>query len=1150
MSNKKSITPKGNQPNVIESDARQIRVNAGAGTGKTTTMVWRIEQLIEEDGISPEQILVLTFANKAAHSNQNDLADIVSEKRGYDVDSYTYHSFCHRLLKEYAYQTGLSPDFELVTDDRRQSLIQQIAVEQDYRFIEPATPGSGGDTANLAEDLNDFIGIMKHEGHTPTDLEDMCPSPETIERLRNIVDEIKRQADIEFDCNRNVDLKFSPENFNDNFSRFDDFISQQQSRLESSNPIEANVHTYLDNLKDVLGNMVKEFDRSIDDLFCFLPSAIFTGHIPGTFGDTEQTPIERLEAYVQIWQYVYDFTKGYQRYEDRLKKEGALDYADLISTTVELLDSKYGKEILDQWDAVYCDEFQDTDRRQMELIKRLSQDNELLVIGDTDQSIYEWRGAHPENLDNFHEQPEFKGTETITLRQNYRSRQGILDLANNLPGSTKDLEAYRDDINASVLKIDGNPDPDQQAEQVATTISKTITGNFDKLNEKRDLDEDSLAVLVRRNRDAQCIARHLDKKGIPYELAGGLGETAPGIETVLAYFRVLVDRFDEVSLNRVLQMVYRVTGEDLRILNKSSDTLWSGLQTPPLPELEHPNRVKRAANDLAELRAARKTHSISELYEVFRNKTKITWYLTEDERKELSTLENIIETFDDDPIETELSKSFIQYLELQSSISRETSEGREDVAEKTHGKVNIMTIHKAKGLEFDIVYLPYLSDSWPVLPSLTTDYRRGKAGRGVFDTLSDMAADSEINPLFDDLSDQQVREAWRALHVAITRGRDRVFCFGHELEEPNIGSDRVQEFIPNEIKWSVHGPDFPIWERVSSEIENLDEVDMMDITSEIDSDKNATRGTIQWYNGKSVDVKEALSEVEDLARNLRQRTLDKVDPATVGFQNESLGSNLERDIVREHSHTSLETYRKCPRQHYLDHVIQSFDDPIDLTSAVSSDNFVPQRDIGTLFHEVAEEAFWRDYTTEAQWQTATDRIGRQLGLEHAIDDAKACVDRYFQTEFKTATKIGAEIPFELEKYSQNAPGTIQGYIDGIYELVPNDPVIMDYKTIKEQKELDESFQLLIYLQAAQQLDRLPDISKAGYIYVGESGPDYHIFTYDELKKLNPKIEQNINQAEKNTYGSDPLSGSHCQYCTHWSLGCADGDYTFNYTSSQ
>ena len=194
-SDKDDIDPKGNQPAVIESDESQIRVNAGAGTGKTSTMVWKIERQIKEQGANPERILALTFANKAATNVETRVAEELDSTLGYNISSYTYHSFCHQLLKEYAYYTDHPPDFELITESTSATLIQEIVQKIDFDLIEPMTPGSDGTRDNILEDTLDFIGEIKRSGHSPDDVASVLPAQSDVMRAHRAVQEIQHTSE-------------------------------------------------------------------------------------------------------------------------------------------------------------------------------------------------------------------------------------------------------------------------------------------------------------------------------------------------------------------------------------------------------------------------------------------------------------------------------------------------------------------------------------------------------------------------------------------------------------------------------------------------------------------------------------------------------------------------------------------------------------------------------------------------------------------------------------------------------------------------------------------------------------------------------------------------------------------------------------------
>jgi len=146
------------------------------------------------------------------------------------------------------------------------------------------------------------------------------------------------------------------------------------------------------------------------------------------------------------------------------------------------------------------------------------------------------------------------------------------------PVGREELTAVGDAADASdgIATITVAEDDEEQAEQIATAIGHLLTGSLGDIDETYDAGD--IALLVRKNRHAKPIVRALEERGIPYQLAGGLAADSVGVETVLAYLKALANPADEVSLNRVLTMRYRLHDADLRLLNTASDSLSEALR--------------------------------------------------------------------------------------------------------------------------------------------------------------------------------------------------------------------------------------------------------------------------------------------------------------------------------------------------------------------------------------------------------------------------------------------------------------------------------------------------------------------------------------------------------------------------------------------
>jgi len=143
------VSPEPQQESIIDSDAYPMRVLAGAGTGKTFTMVRKIEHLIDEEDVSPDRILALTFTNNAADSMREKLNAKLGTA-GYDIDAYTYHSICNEILTDYAYEAGIDPDFEVATDAEKYAIVLDVLDDIEYRSVKPNVYGSDGYASGAA----------------------------------------------------------------------------------------------------------------------------------------------------------------------------------------------------------------------------------------------------------------------------------------------------------------------------------------------------------------------------------------------------------------------------------------------------------------------------------------------------------------------------------------------------------------------------------------------------------------------------------------------------------------------------------------------------------------------------------------------------------------------------------------------------------------------------------------------------------------------------------------------------------------------------------------------------------------------------------------------------------------------------------------
>ena len=241
----------------------------------------------------------------------------------------------------------------------------------------------------------------------------------------------------------------------------------------------------------------------------------------------------------------------------------------------------------------------------------------------------------------------------------------------------------------------------------------------------------------------------------------------------------------------------------------------------------------------------------------------------------------------------------------------------------------------------------------------------------------------------------------------------------------------------------------------------------------------------------------------------------------------------------------METHATCPRKHYLDHVVRAIDDPTASDGSDAAD--AGSRIVGTVFHDVAEEAFHREYETREAWREAAVRqlTARDL-LEHR-EGVLACIDRYFEARAPGYDRpvaewepLAAELPFALEDVS-GVGGDVIGYVDSVRR--PPDGsglVVLDYKATAERIDPGEATQLALYVRACE--DRFDEpIAAAGYVHVGDvDGPRVDLFDPDDLPPWDA-VRADLEAVDDPAY-DETSPGEHCRYCSHRSLGCAPEEY--------
>jgi DNA helicase-2/ATP-dependent DNA helicase PcrA len=608
----------------VQTGSQYVRIVAGAGSGKTRVLTYRISYLISDLHVDPSRILAIAFTNKVAQEMMDRASKLVNDLLGYTpmLHISTFHSFCARFLRIECQAIGFPSGFTIFDEDDQMRLIKNCAVEVGYKKSD-----------DIVKQAIQYIREKKTKGIYPEDI----------------------------------------------------------------------------NIK---------FEAFHDEKECF---------------------------------------KIYLLYEEKKTASFALDFDDLLLKTIEILENN--PDIREIWshrfDHILVDEFQDTNDVQYKLMKLLiNEGTSIYVVGDPDQTIYTWRGANQNIIMGFEKQ--FPGVETIILNENYRSTKTILEAANKLISNNKkrvpkDLFT-RSDAGESI-ETNMLPKPEDEANWVCGKISALANSHKDENGKPLYR---NTAILYRSSYMTRPFEAELKDRGIPYRIFGGLRfyERAE-VKDLLAYFNLLLNPADNVAFERIANIPRRSVGDT------SLDRIGQEARAQGLSEYEYMRNIEKFADDSAiPTRVITALTKMVVLMESVKQKladnlevysgvlkdfvTDLGYYdfLKDNEEPDEDRIGNVNALFDDIShfIEKNPESKFSEYLQNVTLLT-----SQDDMNGGNY--VSLMTIHVAKGLEFDYVFVICMNEG--AFPSLRAEMESGR--------------DAE-------------EEERRLAYVAMTRAKKQLFC--------------------------------------------------------------------------------------------------------------------------------------------------------------------------------------------------------------------------------------------------------------------------------------------------------------------------------------------------------------------------------------
>ncbi|MGG0175425.1 DNA helicase PcrA [Gottfriedia acidiceleris] len=399
----------------------------------------------------------------------------------------------------------------------------------------------------------------------------------------------------------------------------------------------------------------------------------------------------------------------YASYQDRLRKNHSLDFDDLIMMTINLFERV--PEVLQYYQRkfqyIHVDEYQDTNHAQYKIVKLLAEQfKNICVVGDSDQSIYRWRGADISNILSF--EKDYDKAQVILLEQNYRSTQTILDAANAVITNNSNRKAKK------LWTENGQGTPIHYFRAASEQDEGYfVAGKLAQWKKEGIHQYGDVAILYRTNAQSRAMEEVLVKSNIPYKMVGGVKfYDRKEIKDILAYLRFIANPDDEISFSRIINVPKRGVGAASvdKIINYSIMNDLSLSDT--LEQIDFVGLSGKITKAIGDFHAMAKNWqqmldylSVTELVEEVLDKTGYIQVLKDENTIEsASRIENIEEFLTvtnafEESSEDKSLVSFLTDLALVSDIDQADKE------ESQADEVILMTLHSAKGLEFPVVFL-------------------------------------------------------------------------------------------------------------------------------------------------------------------------------------------------------------------------------------------------------------------------------------------------------------------------------------------------------------------------------------------------------------------------------------------------------------
>ncbi len=1063
------------QKKAVTETGSNILVSAGAGTGKTRVLVERFLHLVS-NGVAVTEILTLTYTEKAANEMKKRIMDGLAllgrerERRGLE-SAYisTIHAFAARILREHPFEAGVDPDFRVIESEESDFLKEQALDEA---------------------------------------LEKLCEKGNEVFELLKIYSEKDVRAGVlkVFDAARHDGMTLKQ------FFTF-------SIPLKEHPPVDRLLEKAGEKqLAEEFGNFQKNPGWTWDTLEEFRVwmkgfSRKRSGAWPEIKEACESFMAAKIEAFMKTWTARFEgLALSFEEiYEARKKERGFLDFDDLQMRALALFKKqdkvsvKFLERYRKKFQQIMVDEFQDTNPLQLELIETLSDGKNLFLVGDYKQSIYSFRGAEPA-LFLAKEKQYGKAANglCIPLVKNFRTAEPVLEFINSFFEELWREDAVQFKGLVSGAEKSANPEvemirvtkkEDESMDVARMREAEQIAARMEELHEAGTAYGD-MAVLFQVMTDIGLYEQALKKRGIPYYSVAGTGfYHQPEIRDMVSFLSFLENPLSDIPLAAALRSpLFQVSDASLYRLSrqaKQADTpakmtpLYEGVKQfekiADIPDAEK-EKIRFFLRVSSELLAVKDRLKLTELLDSILEKTSYELTVLADSQgvrryANLKKMVNLAREFES--VEPLALGAFLRTLRRLET--HEVRESEAQVEARESGRVvQLISVHRAKGLEFKVVFCADLARE---KRNDQSGWLKAEPGQGyAMEVWNDKAAEWEEPAswlkLKENLETKKKQEWKRLFYVAATRAKERLIFTGVYKEKKNVKASFSE--MTSWMDWVENMPE----EIFKGAVKHPEDKEVFLARKKGIAEKKVFEEIFGDWQPKKM---EAMAEGDSIMAGLEKkprlpaRVIDLPVSAYAAFEK------------------SPEKYKEVYEAGYPDEIEPERSGP---EEPIEEDSYA---DFGTAVHRVLELMDFSDPAPRLP-ELIKEACAGMMPEKHV--EAAEIIKKFLASplfeRLKSAREVYKELPFIINQRH----GRVEGVIDVLFKDSDGSWHVLDYKTAvgdaAKSKASGYELQIGMYAFAAHKILKITP--KTGIVYFLKNQFSHELaFDTAALKTVGEKV---------------------------------------------